>query len=91
MEGIPGLMQIPVLGALFKSRDFLRDQTELAVFVTPYVVRPVAANKMVRPDKNLFPPSDAESIFLNRLNKIYNPAGDVAEGEYHGQVGFIYK
>lgn len=90
VEGVPGLMQIPILGALFKSRDFLRDQTELAVFVTPYVVRPVAASKMVRPDKNLIPASDAETIFLNRLNKIYNPTGDVA-GTYHGQVGFIYK
>ncbi|MES0809885.1 type II and III secretion system protein family protein [Roseibium sp. SCPC15] len=91
VEGVPGLMQIPILGALFKSRDFLRDQTELAVFVTPYVVQPVAQSKLVRPDKNLMPPSDAETIFLNRLNKIYNPAGAVAEGTYHGQVGFIYK
>jgi pilus assembly protein CpaC len=91
VEGVPGLMQIPVLGALFKSRDFLRKQTELAVFVTPYVVRPVAASKLVRPDKNLMPPSDAETIFLNRLNKIYSPSGSAADGEYHGQVGFIYK
>jgi len=91
IDGIPGLMQIPVLGALFKSRDFLRRQTELAVFVTPYVVQPVAAQKLVRPDKNLMPPSDAETIFLNRLNKIFRPAGDVVEGTYHGQVGFIYK
>ncbi|WP_420335643.1 type II and III secretion system protein family protein [Roseibium sp.] len=91
IEGIPGLMQIPILGALFKSRDFLRDQTELTVFVTPYVVRPIARNKVVRPDKNLLPPSDAETIFLNRLNKIFNPTGDVVQSEYHGQVGFIYK
>ncbi|MFN3129788.1 type II and III secretion system protein family protein [Roseibium sp.] len=91
VEGVPGLMQIPVLGALFKSRDFLKQQTELAVFVTPYVVKPVAAQKMVRPDKNLFAPSDAEAIFLNRLNKIFNPAGEQAQGTYHGQVGFIYK
>lgn len=91
IEGTPGLMQIPVLGALFKSRDFLRKQTELAVFVTPYVVSPVATSKMVRPDKNLMPPSDAETVFLNRLNKIYSPTGEAADGEYHGQVGFIYK
>ncbi|MEO9527187.1 type II and III secretion system protein family protein [Roseibium sp.] len=90
IEGVPGLMQIPILGALFKSRDFLRNQTELAVFVTPYVVRPVAVSKLVRPDKNLMAPSDAETIFLNRLNKIYSPGGN-AEGTYHGQVGFIYK
>jgi len=90
IEGVPGLMQIPILGALFKSRDFLREQTELTVFVTPYVVRPVAASKLVRSDKNLMPPSDAETIFLNRLNKIFSPSG-TAEGTYHGQVGFIYK
>jgi pilus assembly protein CpaC len=91
VEGVPGLMQLPVLGALFKSRDFLRQQTELVVFVTPYVVQPVAVSKLQRPDKNFMPASDAETIFLNRLNKIYNPAGAVAEGTYHGQVGFIYK
>lgn len=91
VEGIPGLMQLPVLGTLFKSRDFLRSQTELAVFVTPYVVRPVAQQKLARPDKNLLVPSDAETIFLNRLNKIFNPGGQATEGTYHGQVGFIYK
>ncbi|MEP1932010.1 MAG: type II and III secretion system protein family protein [Roseibium sp.] len=91
IDGIPGLMQIPILGSLFKSRDFLRDQTELAVFVTPYIVRPIAAQKMVRPDKNFIPASDAETVFLNRLNKIFNPNGGASEGTYHGQVGFIYK
>ncbi|GGB57347.1 secretin [Roseibium aquae] len=90
ITGVPGLKQLPVLGALFKSRDFLREQTELVVFVTPYVVSPVAANKLVRPDKNLAPATDAETIFLNRLNKLYRVgAGDT--GQYHGQVGFIYK
>ncbi|MEP4029779.1 type II and III secretion system protein family protein [Roseibium polysiphoniae] len=91
INGIPGLMQLPILGALFKSRDFLREQTELVVFVTPYAVSPVARSKITRPDKNLLPPSDAETIFLNRLNKIFRSPGKVAEGTYHGQVGFIYK
>jgi len=89
--GIPGLMQLPVLGALFKSRDFLRQQTELAVFVTPYVVSPVAVSKLVRPEKNLSPANDAETIFLNRLNKIFSMSGGEVPGTYHGQVGFIYK
>jgi len=90
VDGIPGLMQVPIIGSLFKSRDFLRQQSELVVFVTPYVVQPVAASKLERPDKNFMVPSDAETIFLNRLNKIYSPSG-TAEGTYHGQVGFIYK
>ena len=91
INGIPGLMQLPVLGALFKSRDFLRQQTELVVFVTPYVVSPVAASKLTRPDKNFQPPSDAATVFLNRVNKIFRQPGQAADGGYHGQVGFIYK
>ncbi len=91
ITGIPGLMQLPVLGSLFKSRDFLRQQTELVVFVTPYVVRPVAERKLTRPDKNLMPASDAETVFLNRLNKIFRRPGQEQAGAYHGQVGFIYK
>ncbi|WP_417688029.1 type II and III secretion system protein family protein [Roseibium sp.] len=91
VNGVPGLMQLPVLGSLFKSRDFLRQQTELVVFVTPYAVTPVAPSKLTRPDENLAPPSDAETIFLNRLNKIFRSPGQVAAGTYHGQVGFIYK
>lgn len=92
INGVPGLMQLPVLGALFKSRDFLREQTELVVFVTPYVVAPVAANQIQRPDQNLQVASDAESVFLNRLNKVFRPTIDAAPQEtYHGQVGFIYK
>jgi len=90
INGVPGLQQLPVLGALFKSRDFLREQTELVVFVTPYTVSPVAANQLQRPDKNLSPATDAETIFLNRLNKIYRLSGNPGE-QYHGQVGFIYK
>ena len=89
ISGVPGLMQLPVLGALFKSRDFLRQQTELVVFVTPYVVKPVAANQLSRPDQNLAPASDAETVFLNRLNKVYSTPG--LRGAYHGQVGFIYE
>lgn len=89
ISGVPGLMQLPILGALFKSRDFLRQQTELVVFVTPYVVKPVAANQLSRPDQNLAPASDAETVFLNRLNKVYSTPG--LRGAYHGQVGFIYE
>lgn len=91
VNGVPGLMKLPVLGSLFKSRDFLRKQTELVVFVTPYIVNPVAAAKIQRPDQNLAPADDSETIFLNRLNKVYRAGGNAGQGQYHGQVGFIYK
>src|SRR5262249_51191269 len=42
INGVPGLMQLPVLGTLFRSRDYINNQTELMVLVTPYIVRAVA-------------------------------------------------
>lgn len=91
LNGVPGLMQVPVLGALFKSRDFLRQETELVVFVTPYTVRPVARSELVEPTRNFAPPSDGDTIFLNRLNRMYRVSGSPGDGSYHGQVGFIYE
>lgn len=91
VSGVPGLMQLPVLGALFKSRDFLRQQTELVVFVTPYVVKPVAQSALARPDSNLAPPTDGETIFFNQLNRAFNTSGAPVQGSYKGQVGFIYE
>lgn len=91
LNGVPGLMQVPILGALFKSRDFLRQETELAVFVTPYTVRPTARSELVEPTRNLAPATDGETIFLNRLNRMYRVSGDPGQGAYHGQVGYIYE
>ena len=53
ISGLPGLMQVPVLGTLFKSRDYVNRQTELMVIVTPYIARAVArrqAHPQQRPD-----------------------------------------
>ena len=49
INGVPGLMQIPILGALFNSRDYINHQTELMVLVTPYIVRAVAQKAIVAP------------------------------------------
>src|SRR6187402_1791540 len=46
INGLPGLMQLPILGALFRSRDYINNQTELVVIVTPYIVRPVAPKEL---------------------------------------------
>jgi pilus assembly protein CpaC len=91
LSGIPALMELPVLGALFKSRDFQRQQTELVIFVTPYVVDPVATSALVRPDKNLNFTSDAQGYFLNQINKIYRTGGASPAGTYHGRFGFAYE
>jgi pilus assembly protein CpaC len=90
INGLPGLMQVPILGALFKSRDYVNHQTELMVLVTPYVVRAVAQKQLSRPDDGFADPSDPSSVLLGRLNRIYGAVGKTESPQnYHGNVGFI--
>jgi len=90
INGLPGLMQLPILGALFKSRDFINNTTELMVIVTPYVVHPVARKDLSLPDDGFADASDPATILLGRLNRIYGSAGHVEpHGGYFGQYGFI--
>ena len=92
-SGTPGVSKIPILGTLFRQKSFERDESELVIIATPYLVRPVARNELSRPDDNFNPDNDAASFFLNRVNKIYGrPEQQPAQtGQYHGEVGFIYK
>jgi pilus assembly protein CpaC len=90
INGIPGLMQLPVLGTLFKSRDYINHQTELAVIVTPYVVRAVAEKQLSRPDDGFADASDPGTVLLGRLNRIYGvPNGKEPKRAYSGNYGFI--
>lgn len=93
INGIPGLMQLPVLGALFKSRDYINHQTELMVLVTPYVVRAVAQKQLSRPDDGFSDPNDPQTVLLGRLNRIYGVTAGKTDpkpaGSYHGKYGFI--
>jgi pilus assembly protein CpaC len=90
ITGFPGLMQLPVLGTLFKSRDYLNNLTELVVLVTPYIVRAVAEKNLSRPDDGFSDPSDPAQVFLGRLNRLYGVGGTVDPPDnYHGKYGFI--
>lgn len=92
INGLPGLTKIPVLGALFRSRDFVRNESELVIIITPYLVRPVARNDLAKPDDNFNPASDGAGYFLGRVNRVYGTMQtDKPNGRYHGVVGFIYK
>lgn len=92
VNGLPGLSKIPVLGTLFRSRDFVRNESELVIIVTPYLARPVARNELARPDDNFNAASDGAGMFLGRVNRVYGTMKtDKPMGRYHGVVGFIYK
>jgi pilus assembly protein CpaC len=90
INGLPGLDALPILGALFRSQDFVNNQTELMVLVTPYVVRAVAQKELSRPDDGFAPASDSQSTLLAQINRIYGmPARVEAAGGFHGNFGFI--
>jgi len=61
-DRVPGLANVPILGALFRSNNFRRQQTELVVVVTPYLVQPVDASQIVLPTDGYRAPSDADRV-----------------------------
>jgi pilus assembly protein CpaC len=87
VNGLPGLDQLPVLGQLFRSQDFVNNETELMVLVTPYVVRAVAQKELSRPDDGFAPATDSESSLLGRLNRLYGVTARV-EPVSGRQTGF---
>jgi pilus assembly protein CpaC len=91
INGLPGLTQLPVLGALFRSRDFMSSQTELMVLVTPYVVRAVAQKDLSRPDDGFAASSDPQADLIGSVNRIYGAPGraPAAPQNYRGTYGFI--
>jgi pilus assembly protein CpaC len=89
INGTPGLRNLPVLGALFRSRDFISNQTELVVIVTPHIVRSAAQKQFEVPDKNFNEANDSQTIMMGRLNKIYGSKTTQPTGPYGGNVGYI--
>jgi pilus assembly protein CpaC len=90
VSGLPGLAQLPVLGTLFRSRDYVNNQTELMVLVTPYVVRAVAQKDLSRPDDGFAAASDPQADLLGSINRIYGVPGRVEKARnYRGTYGFI--
>jgi pilus assembly protein CpaC len=90
INGVPALMDVPVLGALFKSREYINQKTELAVIVTPYIVRPVAPKQLSRPTDGFVDANDPAGMLLGHFNRIYGTtAGPDPHGTYYGKPGFI--
>jgi pilus assembly protein CpaC len=90
INGLPGLDSLPVLGGLFRSQDFVNNETELMVLVTPYIVRAVAQKDLSRPDDGFAPASDSQSTLLAQINRIYGISGRAEPvGNYQTNFGFI--
>ena len=91
IDGFPGLKDVPVLGTLFRSQDFVKRETELVVMVTPYIVKPTARQNLARSTDGLAPASDLKSNVLGHMNRVYgkNAGAVVGGGIKDGNIGFI--
>ncbi|MBV1703436.1 MAG: type II and III secretion system protein family protein [Hyphomicrobiales bacterium] len=90
INGFPGLMNLPVLGALFRSRDFQRHESELMIVVTPYLVHAVAQSDLPRPDQGFRDATDPQTILLGRVNQLYSTRSNPQIVDaLRGRFGFV--
>lgn len=89
IDGFPGLKDLPVLGTLFRSRDFIKEESELVVIVTPYIVKATSKQELGRPLDGLAEASDMKANFLGHLNRIYGRGQSQPVGDLKGDYGFI--
>jgi pilus assembly protein CpaC len=89
VEGMPGVKDLPVLGALFRSNDFQRRESELVILVTPYLATHAPKGAFSRPDEGYAASSTLQELLLGSINRIYGPPGYRPHGRYEGDFGFI--
>jgi len=80
--GLPGLKNLPVLGQLFSSTDYQKQETELVILVTPYIVKPGQEKDFRLPTDGFAPASDFDMFVLGRLHKVYG-TGDADMSNAH--------
>lgn len=90
LDSLPGLMNSPILGTLFRSRDFTSGQTELVIMVTPYIVDSRGSKAFQTPADGLQLASDPETVLLGKLNKVVRaPPNANAGRRYQGPIGYV--
>ena len=89
IDGFPGVKDLPVLGALFRSRDFQNNETELVVLVSAYLVTPTTEAKFDLPTDGYQLPTDPETILLGHLNAVYKHDVTASKQAGTGPVGYI--
>ncbi len=91
IDQVPGIGSLPVLGALFRSRDYLSGETELVIIVEAYIVSPTSPGRMQTPADGLQIANDAQTILFGQLNQHYAPR-DLAQAPgagWNGPVGYV--
>jgi pilus assembly protein CpaC len=88
IDAFPGVKDLPVLGALFRSRDFQNNESELVVTVTAYLVNPVSPAQIAGPDDGFAVPTDLETVLLGRVNAVYGKDAKIPEAPKNA-IGYI--
>jgi pilus assembly protein CpaC len=91
VRGIPFVSDIPILGALLRSPQYQRSETELVIIVTPKLVQPAPAGTLIAPTDSFVPPSDAQLFIMGRTE---NPDSGIAPptgGGLAGKYGHIIR
>lgn len=92
LTGEPGLMNLPILGALFRSSSFQRNETELVILVSAILAKPADPRQLSLPTDGFVPSSDLDRYFLGHLQDVYvkKPAGGPnAPQALQGPLGYI--
>ena len=90
INGIPGLKDTPVLGQLFRSRDYQNNESELVIIVTPYLVNGSHNSKLSTPNDGFAVASDTEAVLLGKLVSTYGLSSTSSEqSSLEGPMGFI--
>lgn len=80
IKQVPFLGDLPVLGALFRSTSFQKNETELVIVVTPRLVNPVTAGSIALPTDNFAPPSDLNLFLMGKLEGPKRQPADSTKG-----------
>jgi pilus assembly protein CpaC len=97
---VPGLGDVPIIGALARSSEFQREETELVIIVTPYLVKPAPAGTLITPADNFVPPSETDIFMYGRVEASASGGppkqsgqilGARSGGGIDGKYGYILK
>ena len=91
IDQLPGVMDLPVLGALFRSTSYQRHETELVIAVTPYIVDPLKSSDIKMPTDSFRPATQMEMFFFGALGSLSGDTRKISEtpSMLEGPIGFM--
>jgi pilus assembly protein CpaC len=86
---VPWLGDVPVLGALFRSADYQRSQSELVIIVTPHLVTPTRGEALALPTDRIKLPTERDLFLFGNVSGKTGAAGEVARQDFSGSYGYV--